>query len=353
MSGTSLDGIDIALLRTDGRSRIEAGGFATFPYDPAFRERLRAVLGESRRSAPVRALEEELTLLHAEAVAALLAREGLAPEAVGVIGFHGHTVAHNPGIRMTLQIGDGDLLARTTGIDVVADFRSRDVAAGGHGAPFAPLFHAAMTAGLERPLALLNLGGVGNVTWIGRDGGDDRLLAFDTGPGNALIDDWVKRQTGRALDQDGALARSGLVDDSAVEALLEHPYFAAQPPKSLDRNDFDPAPVAGLTAADGAATLTAFTAASVARACAWFPEAPSRWLVTGGGRHNPTMMAALSQRLSQAVEPVEAIGWDGDAIEAQAFAFLAVRSRLGLPLSLPSTTGVPEPTRGGVFCPAG
>ena len=360
MSGTSLDGIDIALLRSDGERRIEAGGFATFPYEPAFRERLRAILGQGERSAAVRAVEEEVTLLHADAVAALLAREGLAPGDVGVIGFHGHTVAHNPGIRLTLQIGDGALLARRTGIDVVADFRSRDVAAGGHGAPFAPLFHAAMTADLKRPLAVLNLGGVGNVTWIGRaekaeidrDGPEDRLLAFDTGPGNALIDDWVQRHTGATLDQDGALAGSGRVDQAVLAALLDNSYFTAPPPKSLDRNDFDPVPVASLSAADGAATLTAFTAASVRRACDWFPSAPERWLVTGGGRHNPTLMAALAERLSQPVAPVESIGWDGDAIEAQAFAFLAVRALRRLPLSLPSTTGVPEPTCGGVFCPA-
>lgn len=352
MSGTSLDGIDIALLRSDGAGRIETGGHATYPYEPVFRERLRGILGQSQRTPAVLGLEREITLLHATAVKSLLAREGIGADAVGVIGFHGHTVAHNPGLRMTLQIGDGDLLARETAIDVVADFRSRDVSRGGHGAPFAPLFHAAMTSGLERPLAVLNLGGVGNMTWIGGAADGDRLLAFDTGPGNALIDDWVRRRTGKTLDQDGALAKRGAVDETALSMLMAHPYLDEAPPKSLDRNDFDPSPIERFSVEDGAATLTAFTAACVVRARDWCPAPPRRWLVTGGGRRNPSMMAALSRRLGQDAEPVEAVGWDGDAIEAQAFAFLAIRSLLGLPLSLPGTTGVPVPTRGGVFCPA-
>ena len=345
MSGTSLDGIDAALIRCDGERLIERGGFATFPYDAAFREALRGVLGPRVAAAETAEVERALTLRAGDAVAALLAQAGLPADRVGLIGFHGHTVWHDPDAGITRQIGDGALLAANAGIDVVSDFRSRDVATGGEGAPLAPLYHRALAADLEKPLAVLNLGGVGNVTWIGAAD----LLAFDTGPGNALIDDWVQAATGEPLDRDGALGRAGRADETALAALLDHSYFARRPPKSLDRAAFDPAPVAGLSPADGAATLTAFTAAGVAAAVAHFPAPPRRWLVTGGGRHNPAIMEGLCARLPVPVEPVEAVGWNGDALEAQAFAYLAVRARLGLPLSLPSTTGVREPTSGGVL----
>ncbi|HSR71438.1 MAG TPA: anhydro-N-acetylmuramic acid kinase, partial [Kiloniellales bacterium] len=287
--------------------------------------------------------------LHAEAVRALLDRAGLTPEAVTVVGFHGHTILHDPAARRTRQIGDAGALAAALGIDVVHDFRSRDVAAGGQGAPFAPLYHAARAVGLERPLAVLNIGGVANVTWIGPD--PDSILAFDTGPGNALLDDWAERNTGRPIDRDGALARAGRVDRGVLERLLDHPYFGWPPPKSLDRDAFDPAPVAALAPADGAATLTAFTAAAVAAALRHLPAPPRRWLVTGGGRHNPALMVGLEAWLQAPVEPVEAVGWEGDALEAQAFGYLALRALDGLPLSLPGTTGVPEPTGGGVLYP--
>ena len=272
---------------------------------------------------------------------------------VALVGFPGHTVRHEPAAGRTDQIGDGAALARRLGIDVVNDFRSNDAREGGQGAPFAPLYHAALArlGRLATPLAVLNLGGVANVTWIGGPGDED-LLAFDTGPGCALIDDHVRRTTGAALDRDGRLARSGTVDRAALAALTAHPHFAAPPPKSLDRNAFDPAPVEGLSAGDGAATLAAFTAEAVRLACAHLPARPERWLVSGGGRHNPALMAQLGARLGVPCDPVERVGWQGDALEAQAFAFLAVRSRRGLPLSLPRTTGVPRPLSGGVFHPA-
>lgn len=346
MSGTSLDGIDAALIRTDGRDRIEPGPFLTLPYAEAFRTRLRSCLGGH---GPVAEVERELTDLHAEAVARLLAVAGLAPEAVALIGFHGHTVLHAPQDGRTWQIGDGARLALRTGIPVVNDFRSADVAAGGQGAPLVPLYHQALSAGLERPLAVLNLGGVANVTFLGRAG---EVIAFDTGPGNALIDDWVQARHGAPYDVDGALAASGRVDMAVLEVLLTHPFFEEPPPKSLDRDAFDIGPVTRLGAADGAATLTAFTAAAVSLARSLLPEAPARWLVTGGGRHNRTLMRMLELALEAPVLPVEAVGWSGDALEAQAFAYLAVRSRLGLPLSLPSTTGVPAPQTGGRFHPA-
>ena len=343
MSGTSLDGIDAALVVTDGEGIVERGPFVTMPYADGLRARLRAALGHRE---PGGTVERDLTVAHADAVRALLARAKLAASDIRVAGFHGHTVLHRPREGFTRQIGDGALLARLTGIDVVDDFRSADVAAGGEGAPFAPLYHAALARGLEAPLAVLNLGGVANFTWIG---GDGRLMAFDTGPGNALIDDWVARHTGARYDEDGRIAAQGRVSDAALARLLEHPYFDRSPPKSLDRLDFDLGPVETLATADGAATLAAFTAACVARGARLFPAPAKRVLVTGGGRHNPALMAALAAELKTPVAPVEAAGWDGDALEAQAFAYLAVRSLRGLPLSVPETTGVSAPTTGGTL----
>ncbi|MET1026923.1 MAG: anhydro-N-acetylmuramic acid kinase [Dongiaceae bacterium] len=352
MSGTSCDGIDAALLRTDGHRVTAYGPALTVPYDDAFRACLRSCLGGG---GPVAAVERELTERHAAVVRDLLGLAGRSASEIGLIGFHGQTILHEPEKGRTWQIGDGPLLARATGIDVVNDFRSEDMAAGGQGAPLAPVFHRALAAELAGPLAVLNLGGVGNVTWIGAAGGnaDEKagssgtLLAFDTGPGNALIDDWALLHTGAPVDRDGALARAGRVDPALLAAWLDHPYFAAPAPKSLDRDAFRTLVPRGLSPADGAATLTAFTAATVALSRQWFPQAATRWLVTGGGRHNPVLMAELRRQLSVPVEPVEAVGWDGDALEAQAFAFMAVRSHVGLPISFPGTTGVKQPLRGG------
>lgn len=340
MSGTSLDGIDVAFLETDGRSRVVAGPSLTFAYEPPLREALRAVLGGK---GPVAEAERALTEAHAEAVCAFRERHGIGE--LDLVGFHGHTILHRPEERRTWQIGDGDLLASLLGVDVVSDFRSADVAAGGEGAPFVPLFHVALAAGLERPLAILNIGGVANVTWIGAR--EDEILAFDTGPGNALIDDWVRGTFGMPYDRDGACAERGRVDEAAVRRFLAHPYFDRSPPKSLDRDDFTALRPADLSPEDGAATLTAMTAAAAAAARRHFPAPPRRWLVTGGGRHNATLMGMLAARLEAPVVPVETVGWDGDALEAQAFAYLAVRSVEGLPLSLPGTTGVPAPMPGG------
>jgi anhydro-N-acetylmuramic acid kinase len=340
MSGTSLDGIDVAFIETDGERRVVTGPAITISYDEALRRRLRGILGGT---GPVAEVERELTLAHASAIATLAARHAVAP--LDLVGFHGHTILHRPEQGRTWQIGDGALLAQLTGIDVVCDFRSADVAAGGEGAPFVPLYHAALAAGFDRPLAVLNLGGVGNVTWIGP--GENEIIAFDTGPGNALIDDWALAHTGRAVDLGGALAAAGAVDEAHVARFLAHPYFARRPPKSLDRDEFAAFVPTTLGAADGAATLTAMTAAAAAVAARHFPAPARRWLVTGGGRRNPVLMAALAARLGAPVEPVEQVGWDGDALEAQAFAYLAVRAVASLPLSLPGTTGVPRPTTGG------
>ena len=353
MSGTSMDGIDAAIVTTDGERVLSTGPWATYPYQPALRTQLGAAVTAAEAAAPetLLALEAALTDANAAAVAALLGENGLSPADIDLVGFHGQTVLHRPERRLTRQLGGGDRLARAIGIDVVNDFRSADVAAGGQGAPLAPLYHRALTGSLERPLAVLNLGGVGNVTYIGAGGPDD-ILAFDTGPGNAMIDDWVSRHTGQPYDESGRLAARGKAEPDRLARLLAHGYFDLAPPKSLDRNDFPMDAVEGLSPEDGAATLLAFTARSVARALPHLPAMPRRWLVTGGGRHNPTLMAALAENLGAPVRPVEDVGWQGDALEAQAFGFLAVRSMRGLPLSIPATTGVPAPMPGGRFHPA-
>jgi anhydro-N-acetylmuramic acid kinase len=343
MSGTSGDGIDAALVKTDGERVSACGPAIGEAYDSAFRARLKAAYGQWD---PPDGLERELTERHAAAVRQLLEKAGLKASEIGLLGFHGQTILHEPERRRTRQIGDGALLTRLTGIPVVNDFRSADMAAGGEGAPLAPVFHRAMAAGLKGPVAVLNVGGVANVTFIGAD---ESLIAFDTGPGNALIDDWAMRHTGRPVDHGGGLARSGRVDEAVVARFLENPYFQRPAPKSLDRDAFGGFSLGDLGAADGAATLTAITAASIAASLRHLPEPPRRWLVCGGGRHNPVLMAALRARLGAPVDPVEAIGWDGDMIEAQAFAYMAVRSLHRLPISFPGTTGVQRPLTGGVL----
>ncbi len=350
MSGTSMDGIDAALLRTDGVGIAGFGPALTMPYDPALRARIRACLNEGPGDSA--ALSRDLSLAHAAAVQALLQRAGMAAPEIAWLGYHGQTLLHRPAEGRTWQTGDGALLAKLTGIATVSDFRSADVAMGGQGAPLVPLYHAALArhAGLDAPLLVLNLGGVGNVTYIG--GSDERdLIAFDTGPGNALIDDWMQHHAGVAQDEGGAAAGRGTVNSERLARLLDHAYFAAPPPKSLDRNDFTAAAVEGLSTEDGAATLAAFTAASVARGLGHLPQRPLRCLVCGGGRHNATLMRLLTQHLNMPVEAVEAVGWRGDSLEAEAFAFLAARAVRGLPLSLPGTTGVRVPVSGGRVYP--
>ena len=339
MSGTSMDGVDAALLETDGEDAVQPKAFVSLPYEGRERDAIRSALGAANAEA-VRAAETVVTEAHIRAVRHLLAGSGAGN--ARAIGFHGHTLDHRPDDRFTLQVGDAGRLARETGIPVVADFRSADVAAGGQGAPLAPVYHRARLAGEPGPIAVLNIGGVANVTWIGRDGG---MLAFDTGPGNALLDDWCRRHTGEPMDRDGQLAAQGRVDEGVLERLLDSPYFAAPPPKSLDRQSFSCAPVEALSPADGAATLAAFTAAAVARAP--LPEPPRRWIVSGGGRRNPVLMAALPGPAA----PAEASGWNGDALEAEAFAYLAARRLKNLPASFPGTTGCPAPMAAGRLFP--
>lgn len=345
MSGTSLDGIDAALLTTDGESQIEREGFISVPYDDGLRARIRSCLNlPAGRPGDTAAVERELTEAHAQVVHKLMAAHKSSP--VDLIGFHGQTVAHDPARGYTCQLGDGALLAQMTGIRVVNDFRTADVAAGGQGAPLAPVYHRALSAHTGKPCCFLNIGGVANLTYIGADGG---VLAFDTGAGNALIDDWMLAKAGKKFDRNGEAAASGRVDEEVVSALLTHPFFAAPPPKSLDRNDFVSNLWQALSTEDGAATLTAFTVRGVLRAAEYLPQKPLRWIVSGGGRLNAEIMHGLRMGLGVPVNPIEDIGFDGDAIEAEAFAYMAVRSLRGLPISFPGTTAVPREMTGGVL----
>lgn len=345
MSGTSLDGIDAALIETDGEALLTSGPVLTVPYDPAFRARLKSVLGAETRNAGIEALERDLTDRHVDAVDAMLGRAGLAPGDIDLVGFHGQTINHRPDLGWTWQLGLGERLAGAVGIDTVFDLRGADVAAGGQGAPLAPVYHRALSRDEPMPLAVLNLGGVANVTLLRASDADP--IAFDTGPASAMLDDWIARHGADSMDRDGGVSRAGTVNTTALASLLAHPYFAASYPKSLDRDAFDPSPIAGLGLEDGAATLAAFTIESVALGFEALDVRPGRVLVTGGGRRNPTFMTGLGARLGVPVSPVETAGWDGDALEAQAFAFLAVRSVLGLPITFPGTTGVATPMTGG------
>jgi anhydro-N-acetylmuramic acid kinase len=355
MSGTSLDGIDVALVETDGKRIERLGPTGYQPYNDQERTLLRDALADAARSSSrgdrpgrCREAEELVTRLHAEAVNGFLREQQIGTDAIEVIGFHGQTALHRPEARLTVQLGDGATLARSLGIPVVYDFRAADIEAGGQGAPLVPVFHRALVeaAGFERPVAVLNLGGVANVTLIGAD---DRLVAFDTGPGNALIDDWIRERTGRAFDEDGRIAAGGRADEELLARLLDDPYFRQAPPKSLDRNRFSHQLVAGHSVEDGAATLAAFTARAVARAVDFMPEAPKRWIVAGGGARNGELLRLLGAQLGAPLVSADAIGWSAAFLEAQAFAYLAVRSLKGLPLTFPGTTGAPKPTTGGVL----
>ncbi len=356
MSGTSMDGIDAALIETDGKAYIRHGPTRSYAYDDSQRMRLAAALDVAatitrigERPSDLDLLERDLTLWHARALERFVAECSVQRHGIDIIGFHGQTVLHRPQSGLTVQLGSGALLARLTGIPVTNDFRSADVAAGGEGAPLAPVYHQALAASVaERPVVFVNIGGVANVTWIGAQG----LLAFDTGPGNAPIDDWVRRHTGEAFDRDGALARRGGIAIDIWKSLATSPFFDRPAPKSLDRNDFDYRSLDGQTLEDGAATLAHFTATSIARAADWFPERPKVWILCGGGRRNGFLVEKINGLLAplgEKVQPAEHFGFNGDTIEAEAFAYLAVRSFKKLPLSFPSTTRVPQPMTGGVY----
>lgn len=361
MSGTSMDGIDLALLETDGGDvarRVPEVSLSR-PFTALERDCLREAVSAARlvdadRSQWPEALfraEALVTQAHADVVCEAQAKFPDTMSRVSVIGFHGQTVLHRPQDGLSIQLGDGGQLAAATGLPVVCDFRSEDLRNGGEGAPFAPVYHRALSKRVPGwPVAFLNLGGVANVTWCARNGD---MKAFDTGPGNALLDDWVSAHTNQAYDDEGRLALSGEADLGVLHKFMTQDFFHAAPPKSLDRNAFDASDLASLSAADGAATLTAFTCKAVAAARSWFPEVPGVWIVCGGGRKNHALMTGLAAELEGLVVPAEAVGLDGDMLEAEAFAYLAVRSMRGLPLSFPETTGVSQPVTGGVSFSSG
>ena len=362
VSGTSLDGIDLAILRTDGAETVEPGPVMHVPYDRDLkiftRRAIKAALEGRDGAADIGKAGGEVTAAHVAAVEKFLEREKIKRTDIDVIGFHGQTILHRPPANAdapgrTWQIGDGETLAEDTRIDVVANFRAADMAAGGEGAPFAPVYHRALVASMEPPpdgaVGVVNLGGVGNVTYVPANARGVDLIAFDTGPGNGLIDEWAELKTGEAMDRDGALAAAGTVNEEALRMMLLHPYLRRPPPKSLDRYDFKLDHVLRLTPQDGAATLTAFTAHSIKKAERFLPEPVGEWIVCGGGRRNPAIMAALGDVLEAPVKTAEDAGWRGDDLEAECFAYLAVRSLKKLPMSFPKTTRVPAPTLGGVY----
>jgi anhydro-N-acetylmuramic acid kinase len=356
MSGTSLDGVDVALIETDGRKVRAFGPSGYRPYSEAERSLLRQALYEAvdlpqrdARPGVLREAERAVTLAHAEAVAAFTAQNRISSADIDIVGFHGQTVLHRPERRLTVQIGDAATLAKAIHIPVMHDFRAADVAAGGQGAPFVPVYHRALAQSLERegPIVVVNIGGVSNITYVD---GTDILIACDTGPGNALLDDFMFRVMSQGFDCEGRLAAQGRPDEAWIARALQLPFFALPPPKSLDRNDFAALKLPEMRPNDGAATLTAFTAATIARIVPLLPKVPKSWIVAGGGARNMTMLRMLRERLAPAtVEAADALGWSGDAIEAQAFGFLAARGLKGLPLSYPATTGVPIPMTGGII----
>jgi anhydro-N-acetylmuramic acid kinase len=357
MTGTSLDAVDMAVLETDGEAILGFGPAGERKLSAATRSVVEAATKAALQwpwDAPrpsvfedaARAIAEE----HLVAARSFMAEYGLTAADLDLAGFHGQTVLHQPAnaertVGRTVQLGDAQRVADGLGIPVAHDFRSADVAAGGQGAPLAPIYHEALVrwSRLELPVAVLNLGGVGNVTLVG----DGPLEAFDTGPANGMIDLLVQARTGARCDLNGDLARVGTVDEAVLAAYLDHPYFRRTGAKSLDRFDFSLDPVAALSLEDAATTLTAFAAETVAIGLRSRHEAPRRVIVCGGGRHNPVLMAEIARRSSIPVATAEDVGWRGDSIEAEAFAYLAARTARGLPISFPGTTGVAAPMVGG------
>ncbi|MEZ5801415.1 MAG: anhydro-N-acetylmuramic acid kinase [Nitratireductor sp.] len=363
MSGTSMDGIDVALLATNGKSRIERGPGASFPYDPDFRRQLAAALVEAAdigeredRPGKLAEIEQELTTRHAAAVSSFLFEHRLKPGDIDLIGFHGQTVLHRPQDALTVQLGDGQLLADQTGINVVYDLRAKDMQHGGQGAPLVPVYHRALSKNLPTdlfapgkdrwPVAFVNIGGIANITWISSRGA---MIAFDTGPGNALIDQWVQVKAGIPFDQAGAISSEGRVMPEMADAYLGSAFFAQPAPKSLDRNDFLPPDPESASLEDGARTLAHVTARSILMAADHLPKAPVLWIICGGGRHNAAIMADLATLAAQSgsrVVKAEEAGFDGDAMEAEAWAYLAVRAQRGLKITWPGTTGIDKPRSG-------
>lgn len=343
MSGTSLDGvIDVALIETDGHEYVKTLDYYEHPYDIEVRDKVRACFGKYQPDAQIRDAEDMVTDIHIRAVT----ESGFQGD---LIGFHGQTVTHDPAKGFTWQLGDGARLARETGMDVVYDLRQNDVAHGGQGAPIIPLYHKALLANNDRPAAILNLGGVANITYIGAH---DDIMAFDCGPANALMDDFIKLRENLAFDKDGRKAALGNVLETPLKIFKSDDFFKQAPPKSLDRNHWGIDCVHYATTEDGMATLMEMSIHGVLKAMEFFPAIPKSIYLAGGGRHNRFMADSLAQRLNLDVFSIDDLGWNGDAIEAQGMAYLAVRSVLGLPITLTATTGASQDLTGGVLAKA-
>ena len=342
MSGTALDGeIDVALLETDGYDFVRPLRYMPFPYDSEVRDKVRACFGKKEPDITTQEAEKLVTDLHIKAVKAF-------GEEADVIGFHGQTITHDPESRFTWQLGDGERLAKETGMDVVYDMRQADMRAGGQGAPLLPFYHRALLAEHEKPVAVLNVGGVANLTYVGSDKPED-IIAFDTGPGNALMDDFMMERKGNPYDKDGVFASKGQAQTHLVETFLEHEYFSIMPPKSLDRNMWSTACVRYASDEDGMATLLEMSARSAVEAFKRLPQMPEHLYIAGGGRRNLFLMDVLAGYLPIPVDSIDELGWNGDATEAEGFAYLAVRSLMGETLSAPTTTGAAHAVTGCVL----
>ena len=349
MSGTSLDGVDASIIKTDGVDVFDFGSSINVPYGDELRAKLQKLLNSSVDVVNdlefINNLEKEFTLFNAKVVEELLLDyDGK----IDLIGFSDLTFHHDPKNHISYQLGDGQLLSDLTQIKVVNRFRTADVRLGGQGSPLIPIFYSALTSKMQKPVVVLNIGGISSVSWFGQNG---EMLAFDSGVGNGVINDWILKHSGEQIDYNGRFAAMGKVDEQVLSCLMRHKYFDVLPPKSVDVNIFKEKleNLEGLSIEDGAATATAFVAESITSSLKkYVEEMPKEIIITGGGAKNPTLMRMIRQRLS-GIEVVSAadVDWDVSALEAQAFAFLATRRLSYMPNSFPTTTGVIEPTIGG------
>ncbi|GAA6210814.1 anhydro-N-acetylmuramic acid kinase [Hyphomicrobiales bacterium 4NK60-0047b] len=373
MSGTSCDGVDAALIETDGERIFSKGPYCFVPYEISEQDMLKSamrkvasVCDHDQRLEIASSVEGLVREKHRFAVEELLKKAGRRADQIDVVGFHGQTLFHEPDASFTLQVGDGEKLSTELEIPVVYDFRSKDMEYGGQGAPMVPVYHHALVHSLvsegklSLPVAVVNIGGVANVTYVGGAGNETGLiannrqclpdmLAFDTGPGNALVNDWVEAHTGELMDEGGRYAASGIADDKIIRTFLNEAYFKSLPPKSLDRDQFKVPNLEHLSLEDGAATLTEITAQTIAMSKAFMDATPKHWIIVGGGAYNKELMRRLSCAVARDLTVSENLGWQSEAMEAEAFGFLAVRHLSDLPFSYPRTTGVSKPVSGGVL----
>lgn len=348
-SDTAISGIDVAFIKTDGVDIYERRKCFSRPYSPMMREAIHSVLGPNGQKDQeyLKSVEDLLTQEHIKAVQELMDSLDISPRQIDVIGFSGHTIFNRPSEKISVQIGDDEQMFKAFGIPVVSRFYQADLLSGGQGAPIFSVYYEALARELPKPLVIFSIGGISSLTFIGENG---ELIAFDVGVGNMLLDRWMQEKLGAEMDFDGLWAAKGNVNERLLHKLMQHKSIKRQPPKALERTDFEDClqDVEGCSIADGAATLTAFTCEALIDAVQKFlPVSPTLFIVTGGGAYNPSMIKYLRQRLSGEVKTAEEIGWDSMCIDAESFAFLAVRSLHGLPFTYPTTTGVPFPLSGG------